>query len=142
LLEGAMSVRLAGAASAWVLFCVVMAGCDAGKAKRDVDISAFGNAEHGRQLIASYGCGACHMIPGVHAARGKVGPPLLFFGERTMIAGELPNTPANLETWIENPRQVEPKTAMPNLGVRPDEARDMAAYLYTLRGPEGTSWID
>jgi cytochrome c len=119
-----------------------MAGCDAGKAKRDVDISAFGNAEHGRQLIASYGCGACHMIPGVHAARGKVGPPLLFFGERTMIAGELPNTPANLETWIENPKQVEPKTAMPNLGVKPDEARDMAAYLYTLRGPEGTSWID
>jgi hypothetical protein len=26
--------------------------------------------------------------------------------------------------------------------VKPDEARDMAAYLYTLRGPEGTSWID
>jgi len=137
-----MKAGIAIAASAWVLLCIAMGGCDAGKAKRDVSASAFGNAEHGRQLIASYGCGACHMIPGVHAARGKVGPPLLFFAERTMIAGELPNTPTNLEKWIENPKQVEPKTAMPNLGVKPDEARDMAAYLYTLRGPEGTSWID
>ncbi len=137
-----MKVRITIAASAWVLLCAAMAACDAGKAKRDVNVTAFGNAEHGRQLIASYGCGACHMIPGVHAARGKVGPPLLFFAERTMIAGELPNTPANLENWIENPKLVEPKTAMPNLGVKPDEARDMAAYLYTLRGSEGTSWSD
>jgi cytochrome c len=137
-----MKRRIAVAASVWMLFCVAMAGCDAGRAKGDVNVSAFGNAEHGRQLIAAYGCGACHTIPGVHAARGKVGPPLLFFAERTMIAGELPNTPANLEKWIENPKQVEPKTAMPNLGVKSDEARDMAAYLYTLRGPEGTSWID
>ena len=137
-----MKAGVAIAASAWVLLCIAMGGCDAGKARRDVNASAFGNAEHGRQLIASYGCGACHMIPGVHAARGKVGPPLFFFGERTMIAGELPNTPANLEKWIENPKQVEPKTAMPNLGVKSDEARDMAAYLYTLKGSEGTSWID
>jgi cytochrome c len=82
------------------------------------------------------------MIPGVHAARGKVGPPLIFFAERTMIAGELPNTPENLRKWIQHPKQVEPNTAMPDLGVNPDEAKDIAAYLYTLRGPEGTSWID
>lgn len=137
-----MNLRIAIVASAWVLFCVVMGGCDAGKATRSVSVSTMGNADHGRQLMVSYGCGACHMIPGVHAARGKVGPPLFFFAERTMIAGELPNTPANLEKWIEDPKQVEPKTAMPNLGVKPDEAKDMAAYLYTLRGAEGTSWID
>lgn len=136
-----MNGRIAIAATAWVLLCVVM-GCDAGKAKRSVSVATMGNAEHGRQLIESYGCGACHMVPGVHAARGKVGPPLLFFAERTIIAGELPNTPENLEKWIEDPKQIEPKTAMPNLGVKPDEARDIAAYLYTLRGSEGTSWID
>lgn len=82
------------------------------------------------------------MIPGVHDARGKVGPPLLFFSERTMIAGELPNTPPNLTRWIQHPKQVEPNTAMPDLGVTQDEANDIAAYLYTLRGQEGTSWID
>jgi cytochrome c2 len=105
-------------------------------------VGAIGNAQHGKQLIRSYGCGACHMIPGVEAARGLVGPPLLFLAERTMIAGELPNTPANLTHWIQHPREVEPKTAMPELGVTEDEAYDIAAYLYTLRGQRGTSWID
>jgi cytochrome c1 len=62
-----------------------------------------------------------------------VGPPLLYFSRRTMIAGELPNSPDNLARWIENPPAIEPGTAMPNLGVPPDKAKDMAAYLYTLR---------
>ena len=124
-----------------VMICVLLA-CDEGQAPRDVKVSTIGNAQHGRELVASYGCGACHMIPGVHAARGKVGPPLWFFAERTMIAGELPNTPENLEKWIEHPRQIEPNTAMPDLGVQPNEAKEIAAFLYTLRGPEGSSWTD
>jgi cytochrome c2 len=33
--------------------------------------------------------------------------------------------------WIEHPRAVNPKTAMPELGVTRTEARDMAAYLYS-----------
>jgi cytochrome c2 len=125
-----------------LVFCAVLAGCDAGKTERAMNVSTTGDAQHGKQLIGSYGCGACHMIPGVHAARGKVGPPLLFFADRTMIAGELPNTPANLEKWIQHPKEVEPNTAMPELGVQPNEAREIAAYLYTLRGPEGSSWTD
>jgi cytochrome c1 len=32
-----------------------------------------------------------------------------------------------------NPQSVEPGTAMPNLNVNEAAARDMAAYLYTLR---------
>lgn len=137
-----MKLRLEIAALASALLCFAPAGCNAGRTKRAVDVSGVGNAEHGRQLIASYGCGACHRIPGVHAARGEVGPPLLDFSERTMIAGELPNTPENLTRWIEHPKSVEPKTAMPELGVTDTEANDIAAYLYALRGPEGTSWID
>jgi cytochrome c1 len=62
-----------------------------------------------------------------------VGPPLIYFSQRTMIAGELPNTQENLVRWIEHPRQVEPKTAMPDLGLDDDQAYDIAAYLYTLR---------
>jgi hypothetical protein len=52
---------------------------------------------------------------------------------RTIIAGELPNTPANLKAWIMNPVEIEPGTAMPNLGVTDGQAHDIAAYLYTLR---------
>jgi cytochrome c1 len=91
-----------------------------------------GNPQQGRKLIASYGCGSCHTIPGVYTARGVVGPPLYFFGRRTMIAGELPNTPENLARWLRNPRAVEPNTAMPSLGLSQQQAQDIAAYLDTL----------
>lgn len=110
-----------------------LAGCTGGRASAPYNVAINGSPEHGRALIAQYGCGACHVIPGVHAARGLVGPPLYFWSRRTIIAGELPNTPENLERWIENPPALEPGTAMPNLGVTPAEARDMAAYLYTLQ---------
>ena len=57
----------------------------------------------------------------------------MWFGRRTYIAGELPNTPDNLVVWLKNPRAVEPKTAMPVLGLSDEQARAVAAYLYTLR---------
>lgn len=50
-----------------------------------------------------------------------------------MIAGELPNTPDNLVRWIKDPKLVEPGTAMPDLGLSDEQARDVAAYLYTLQ---------
>lgn len=78
------------------------------------------------------------MIPGIREARGLVGPPLIYFGERTIIAGQLPNSPDNLIRWIQHPQSVEPKTAMPDLGLSEDQAADIAAYLLTLRGSEGT----
>jgi cytochrome c1 len=91
-----------------------------------------GNAATGKALIQGYGCGSCHVIPGIHTARGMVGPPLLYYSRRTIIAGELPNTPANLARWIMNPPAIESGTAMPNLGVSQSQAKDMVAYLYTL----------
>lgn len=62
-----------------------------------------------------------------------VGPPLDHFARRSFIAGEASNTSDNLIKWIEAPESIEPGTAMPNLGVTAGTARDMAAYLYTLR---------
>lgn len=122
--------------------CTGFSGCDAGQARHSYSIGAIGNAEHGKELISSYGCGACHMVPGVQGARGLVGPPLYFLANRSIIAGQLPNTPDNLTRWIEHPRSVEPKTAMPELGVSNAEAYDIAAYLYTVRGGERLSWSD
>lgn len=124
------------------LLVLTVNGCDAGHAKRAYGLSSVGNSRHGKELIASYGCGACHLIPGVHAARGMVGPPLIYLSQRTMIAGEVPNTPENLVRWIENPKNIEPKTAMPNLGLTEDQAYDIAAYLYTLRGTQESPWIE
>ena len=94
---------------------------------------AGGDAGRGKATIDNLGCGACHMIPGIDDARGTVGPPLIYFGRRVFIAGEVPNTTAFLIQWIRAPQSIEPKTAMPNLGVTESQARDIAAYLYTLR---------
>jgi cytochrome c len=91
------------------------------------------DAARGPSLIVAFGCAACHTVPGVEAARGNVGPPLTRFGDRTYIAGMLRNTPANLVRWIRDPQGVVPGNAMPNMGVTEAEARDIAAYLYTLR---------
>jgi cytochrome c1 len=94
---------------------------------------AGGDAGRGREAITAYGCGACHVVPGVRAARGMVGPPLTAFAGRAYIAGEAPNTAGALIQWIMNPQSIEPGTAMPALGVTEARARDIAAYLYTLR---------
>jgi len=94
---------------------------------------AGGDARRGAALIAEFGCAACHTVPGVTGARGTVGPPLTRFAARGYIAGMLRNTPPNLVRWIRDPQGVVPGNAMPNMGVTEAEARDMAAYLYTLR---------
>lgn len=120
---------------ALLLLAAVMglSGCTGGQAPSRYSMTGFGNPQHGKQLIQAYGCGACHMIPGIYTARGLVGPPLMSFSRRTMIAGELPNSPANLVRWIKDPKAVESGTAMPTLGLTDQQAHDVAAYLYTLR---------
>jgi cytochrome c1 len=63
----------------------------------------------------------------------EVGPPLDRYGRRVYIVGRLPNTPENLTAWLRTPQRYEPGGAMPNLDVTERDARDIAAYLYTLR---------
>jgi cytochrome c2 len=90
-------------------------------------------AENGRLLLRQFGCGSCHEIPGVAAAKGKVGPPLAGVAGRVYLAGTLPNTPETMAAFIRKPQMADPKTAMPDMGVTEEHARDMVAYLYTLK---------
>jgi cytochrome c len=92
-----------------------------------------GSAAQGSQLIAKYGCDSCHIIPGIETARGVIGPSLEHVATRPMLATTLPNTPDNMVRYIQNPQLVGAQNTMPNLGVKPDEARDIAAYLSTLK---------
>ncbi len=108
----------------------VLAGCNS--AEKPVT-STLGNPELGKQAIEKYGCGSCHTIPGVKEADSLVGPPLTHFRERSFIAGQLENNEENLARWIRDPQAVEPGTAMPNLGVSPEDAENIAAYLSTLK---------
>ena len=93
---------------------------------------AGGDPARGRRAIVRYGCGSCHVIPGVPAAEGRVGPPLTDVADRAFVAGRVPNEPAALVRWIRDPQAVDSMTAMPDLGVTEPDARDIAAYLYTL----------
>jgi cytochrome c1 len=61
------------------------------------------------------------------------GPPLLHVGTRTYLAGFISNSPENMALWIENPQKALPGNAMPRMGLAPQEARDIAAFLYTLK---------
>lgn len=92
-----------------------------------------GDPERGRLLLRQFGCGACHRISGVADAQGNVGPPLDGVAKRVYLGGVLPNSPANMTRWIRAPKGFDPQTAMPNLGVSEEHARDMVAYLQTLR---------
>jgi cytochrome c len=92
-----------------------------------------GDDKRGREFIDRYGCGTCHVVPGIGRAQGLVGPPLDGIAHRSYVGGRLPNTPDNIVLFIRHPQQVVPGSAMPDLGVSEPEARDMAAYLYTLK---------
>lgn len=87
----------------------------------------------GREALHQYACNACHVIPGVTGSQVHVGPPLAGFGRRELIAGTLPNDADNLARWLVHTQQIKPGTAMPEMGVTPRDAQDMAAYLLTLQ---------
>jgi cytochrome c len=111
------------------LLILALAGC--GSQASGVTVGGGADAARAPDEIGRYGCGSCHTIAGIAAARGDVGPALEGFAQRRYIAGRLPNTPANLIHWIRHPQQVDRGNVMPELGVTPQEARDIAAYLYS-----------
>jgi cytochrome c len=136
--EGVAPTRLVSAgcarsrATCWALTAIALA-LWAACANAPTRLVQGGDAQRGRAAIAQFACGACHAIPGIPAAVGTMGPPLVEFSRRVYIAGEIPNTADNLIRWITVPQAVEPGNAMPNLGVDDRSARDIAAYLYAPR---------
>ena len=116
----------------WTLVAIALLAF-ACKKPEDKTTTGGGNADRGKQLVSQYGCTACHIVPGVAGPRGMVGPPLEHIGSRTLIAGKIPNNPDNLMRWLQNPQAFDPANAMPNLGVTPQDAKDLAAFLYTLK---------
>jgi cytochrome c len=96
-----------------------------------VAVTQGGNVGAGRAKIATIGCGSCHEIPGVEQAHGKIGPSLKGFKDRATIGGVLANSAPNLVRWLQDPPAVDPQTLMPDLELSEQDARDIAAYLYS-----------
>ncbi|MGE0260562.1 MAG: cytochrome c family protein [Alphaproteobacteria bacterium] len=122
-----------------VLACFGLVGCDYFlKPALDNKFVQGGDPGRGLALIdgGAFGCAACHAIPGVSTPKGVVGPPLAGMARRGFIAGQLPNKPAVMVAFLQNPPALLPQTGMPNVGLTTEEARHMAAYLYTLQQPD------
>ncbi|WP_395408240.1 c-type cytochrome [Pseudoduganella sp. UC29_106] len=113
-----------------LLASLALGACHSEKPSRP---KVAGDAAKGKLLLARFQCGSCHRIPGVEGAAGTAGPPLTDIASRSYLGGHLPNDPDVMVRWIVNPRALLPGTTMPAMGVSPDDARHMAAYLYTLK---------
>jgi len=83
-------------------------------------------AERGRDLYAQYACSGCHSIGGIG---GRLGPALDDVGSRLR--------PAYVYAFLRSPREIIPGTPMKDFDLWEDEARELTAFLGTLRSEEG-----
>ena len=95
--------------------------------------SSPGDVERGKRALFQYACNACHTIPGITSSQPQVGPPLAGIAGRALVGGVLANTPENMVRWLRETQHIKPGTAMPQLDVNEQDARDIAAYLGKLR---------
>lgn len=117
---------------------LALAGCRLdGKTLGDVLLrhnALTAEEERGRALVYDHGCGTCHVIPEVEGADGLTGPPLTAMERQAYVAGVLPNTPAALARFIMDPQAVDPRSAMPDLGIGAGDAAAISAFLYAAGG--------
>jgi len=87
-------------------------------------------AARGKELFyTKYACQSCHTAD-FKKDKGYVGPPLVDVGDRL--------TPVWIYKWLKNPNALTPGTMMPNPNLRDGEAKDLTAFLVTLKAhPKG-----
>ena len=112
---------------------LLLAARPSAAAQEKIENRVFGGQpERGAALIRTYACEASHVIPAIRGSRGIVGPPLDDVARRAFIAGQMPNRPAELVRWLRSPPMIAPETAMPDMGISEQEAKDIAPYRYSL----------
>ena len=90
-------------------------------------------AQRGKLLFQSVSCALCHAVQGT-IAQGRKAPDLTHFASRrTIAAGTLPNTPANLAGWIADPHKHKPGVNMPAHPLSGEDLAALVAYLGTLK---------
>src|SRR3954452_3994567 len=107
----------------WSLLLVVV-GCSNSRIEEAARVTR-GNPLRGKLEIVRFGCPACHEIPGIPTARSRVGPSLRNIVAQEYLAGQISNTPNNMVHWVRVPQEIKPNSAMPNLGLSDEEARNI-----------------
>lgn len=92
---------------------------------------AGGNAQRGKETFEAVGCQACHVVGGMTKVRETRGTSYDIAPELTRVGSKV--NPDWLYDWVRNPRHFNPTTKMPNLRLTDAEARDIVAYLMTLK---------
>jgi cytochrome c oxidase subunit 2 len=87
----------------------------------------------GYAYVTTRECASCHAIAGTPAS-GQVAPDLSHVaGRRSIAAGTLPMSHANLAAWIADPQRLKPGNNMPAVPLSPEQLSAVTAYLETLR---------
>ncbi|HEX7705242.1 MAG TPA: cytochrome C [Thermoanaerobaculia bacterium] len=112
---------------------VLVSACGGGRLYLEPE-PGRGDAARGKELAVLHECYDCHIIPGIDRKPGPGVPSSLAGLARRdrIVAKQVENTRDNLETYLQYPKKVAPRSLMPGLGDRPEAARDIAAYLVTL----------
>jgi cytochrome c oxidase subunit II len=89
-------------------------------------------AAQGRLTLERTSCAACHTIRGTTAG-GTIGPDLTHLASRrTLGAGTLANTRANLRGWVTDSQAAKPGNRMPPQPLTREELEALVAYLESL----------
>jgi cytochrome c oxidase subunit 2 len=91
------------------------------------------NAAAGQAVFQHNACISCHTIAGT-VATGRFGPDLTHVASRDTIAsGSVPNTPANIRAFVDNPAHFKPGVLMPPMHLNEHDLDLVTAYLTTLK---------
>jgi cytochrome c oxidase subunit 2 len=87
----------------------------------------------GEAVFQHNACISCHTVAGT-VATGRFGPDLTHLASRDTIAsGAVPNTPANLRLFVDNPAHFKPGALMPPMHLDARDLDSVTAYLLTLK---------
>lgn len=132
---GGACAEFCGTQHAWMRLSLVAEPLDQFRAWMQVQQRPMGApqtplAAQGQKLFFANTCVNCHTIQG-SVAQGVVGPDLTHLGTRRSLgAGVLENTPANVARWIHASQAIKPGNRMPNYpNFSDDDLRALAAYL-------------
>jgi cytochrome c oxidase subunit 2 len=90
-------------------------------------------AAEGRAVFEHNACMNCHTVSGT-VASGRFGPDLTHVaGRDTIGSGAIPNTPANLRSFVDDPAHFKPGALMPAMHLNNHDLDAVTRYLTTLQ---------
>jgi cytochrome c oxidase subunit 2 len=127
-----------GAEHAWMRFLVIAEppaqfAAWAARQAQPAPAPATAPEARGRQLFLQMTCVNCHAIRGFSAVANAAPDLTHLASRRTLGAGVLQNTPADLARWLKNPQAAKPSCKMPNLNLTGAQVDDLVSYFESLR---------